>query len=544
MTGLEEMSGDDDLESLQSVETREGPINRSAMYSSKRLLLFGILPACALIIAMLGGIGVEVRTTQRIELRQQKKVCDGVRASIADWSILLASRALALGSAMSAQQHMGFLMPGEGLSNIIAADVRFLDATRTVANPSLGWHPAVAAADREAYETLMSATHGFAVKITHTHDESTPERSTYYPLSAVWGHGDALPEVVNATIGRDAAHNTLNSALSARLYDERKVTASTPFDSSGKPVVNDALMVSVPYCGVQGCDDDAATILGLVVHSVRAQDWGSLFPETIAITAVGGDKIKSVDASRYSGFVEAYESYAGLELRCHYDKSSMFQTVGELLLLGSIILLISILLFMQLGFLHVKAVHSQDRSEWVESQLRILNTMPDAIVSMTFKKNDEPSMIVLNLGGDHMFNGTSETIALSSVVSPRDLARVRAWLQDPSPKPVEFHSRFGESERCITYEVAVSPFVASDSMSHERICVFRDVSERVQREEESRRAEASLARAEERLAAKALARAEERLSDNVKRPASDDSIIDLISRVRVPQRAADTTRVV
>ena len=170
---------------------------------------------------------------------------------------------------------------------------------------------------------------------------------------------------------------------------------------------------------------------------------------------------------------------------------------------------------------------------------------------MTFSEDDEPSMVVLNQDGNHGLHGMASTIALSDLVLIQDLARVRALFKDPSPRSIEFESRFAEnasspssieferrfvevasspssitlessfvgSERAITYEVAVSPLVESGS-SHERVCVFRDVSVRVQREEErreeERRAALLLVRAEESNATKALARAEERLSENVK----------------------------
>ena len=144
--------------------------------------------------------------------------------------------------------------------------------------------------------------------------------------------------------------------------------------------------------------------------------------------------------------------------------------------------------------------------------------MPDAIVSMTFTKDDEPSMVVLNQDGNHGLHGMASTIALSDVVSTGDLARVRALFKDPSPRSIEFESCFVGSER---YEVALSPIIASGSRSHERVCCFRDVSVRVMCEEEShrRRAALVLARAEESNATKALARAEEHLSENAHFPA-------------------------
>ena len=314
----------------------------------KRLLVVGVFVPCGLVIAMLFGLMVGVQSTRKFSTYRERQACNNIRDSVQQNGILQSSRAIAIGSSMSVQTEvLPFLMPEAETYAGIAAGVRFiaeLDDAHYAKNPSVFWHPAVAHADREKYESYMSSVVGFNVSIQDSpyqgdpafgwsQGSQSPERETYYPLTSIWGSALATPLIIETMIGSDAVETFRRTppALSSRLFDERKPTAHPWYDASGLPIVNDGLIFTMPYCGLQGCHKDGASILGLVVHVTVADDWESLLPKNVELTAVGGDKFKSVDVTRYSAHVEAYESYLGLEIRCYYNQQSAFQIVAYLM---------------------------------------------------------------------------------------------------------------------------------------------------------------------------------------------------------------------
>ena len=324
---------------------------RSVTTTSNRLLVLGFVVACGLCLALLAGLGVQMKTTRRFNLVQENQACDKLRDTICSWAYVLSARANSIGTAITGQEDgLPFLVPGEKVSAGVESDIQFVDDlhhgnAHSAPNPSIVWHAAVDHADRELYETLMSEKYGFNVSINDVGYrggqgvewmpmlEPAPQRPTYYPLSAIWGP-IVTPMLLRMAIGRDTVPNALNAlpeALTSRTFDELKIAAHCPFDPSGKPIVNDGLILSIPYCGSRGCDDANATISGIVLEAIVAEDWGALFPDHVEITAFG-HKVKSVDASRYSAHADAHESYLDLDIRCWYHQRSMWQTVGSFLM--------------------------------------------------------------------------------------------------------------------------------------------------------------------------------------------------------------------
>ena len=549
--------------------------------TSRCLLGMGIFPAFGLLVALLVVLVMEIQTTRQTNAHREREICAKMRDDTTDCAFTLAVRALAIGSTMSSVQSsrgLPFLMPDANVYASIRTGVslseKLYGTANSASNPKIFWYPTVAHADRETWESVMTSQYGFNVSVSdfvssESHETGlsntpmtalnsaravpAPERASYNPLSAIWstsGTGEPVPAAfARAVLGRDELENsraTLPSIFASRLLEDRKITARSPYDVSGNPLVNAGLVVTIPYCGVVGCDDDAAQVLGLVVYGITSQFWGALFPDHVEIDGLGGDAVKRVDRSRYAHHIALGGSYLDLEFRCYYNGRGVFHTIGPFLLIAAIGLLVAVVILVQYYLLDMRMQYARDRSAWVWRQRRILNAMPDAIANMTFAEDAnknagespardeeqglEPSredvvFNVLNQHGDHGFHGMASQISLEDLSPADDLARLRALFKDPQTRSIEFESRLQGAERAVTYDVAVNPLVASGgSKSHERICVFRDVSVRVQREEESRRAACALVGCQESNAAKALLRAEERLSDNVSDQRNHESV--------------------
>ena len=488
--------------------------------TSRRLPALACFAAVGLLVAMVTGLVVGIRTTGKSFAGRDKVACRAVRDRISEWGTSLSARAHHLGTTMKDVQNTTgrpFLDPfAGGVYQLFAENMRYAkslysegDVLVLQVTPLTIWAPTVAHVDRVTFETEMSSVYGFDVGINDrlflggtefSPAQSAPERANYYPLAATWTVFDTFNTIaLSDYLGNDVAYRWLQAlptAVSSRLFDERRVVAHGPYTVTGERVTDTAIIVKVPYCANNELDcagDASAAIDGFVQFMLASDFWEGLFPAHVELLTFTGDKIKSVEAKlrKAAVVVEEHDPRLDLNIRCYYQKRSVFETVGLYLTISAIGLFFSIIALSLTHVLNMKMQNTYVRSAWAWRQLHILNTTLDAIVNVTLSEHEEPKMDVLNPGGDHELCSSAVAASsspsarrtrivkvLSDVVSAKDLARVRKSLENPASRSIEFTCSSG-----VPFEVAVSPLLNS-----ERICVFRDISDRVEREASSLRA--------------------------------------------------------
>mmetsp|Transcript_34177 Transcript_34177/g.119513 ORF Transcript_34177/g.119513 Transcript_34177/m.119513 type:complete len:953 (+) Transcript_34177:83-2941(+) len=498
---------DEETGSLRDVSLTRDSLTQgdSERACPKCLLALGIISLAGLLGALVVGLVFGMRTEQQFHRQEQEDKCATRRDFISAWAKKQAVSVYGLGRAMAAEERgLPFLVPGNTSYNVFYDTMNYAKALHggaSFATPSVIWAPTVKRHDRGAFEALMTTTNGFPVKVSRINEG---DEEDYNPVTAAWSVlDDALskdPALLASILGINMRNNDrpLWRQASDRVFLQRRAAVFPSHLESGEAIVDDVLLVIIPYCGSAGCADEDAEVLGVSALGLEAELWDSLFPANVeVVTQLTGLKVKSVDKAKFNDRVRAREHQLELSLRCYFKKRGIFNTAVPYLWLGAIGLLIFAVAVV-LGHL------LENRMQFMRAarrQFGILNTSPDAIVSLTLSRDgaEVTKMEILNPGGDHWLQDA--TMTLSDVVSPSDIARVWTFLNDPTSRACEFESRFIDAVcgRAIPYEVAVSPVVASKHPYGERICIFRDVLLRVQREEESLCAAKALARAEEHL---------------------------------------------
>jgi len=500
---------DEETGSLRDVSLTRDSLTQgdSERACPKCLLALGIISLAGLLGALVVGLVFGMRTEQQFHRQEQEDKCATRRDFISAWAKKQAVSVYGLGRAMAAEERgLPFLVPGNTSYNVFYDTMNYAKALHggaSFATPSVIWAPTVKRHDRGAFEALMTTTNGFPVKVSRINEG---DEEDYNPVTAAWSVlDDALskdPALLASILGINMRNNDrpLWRQASDRVFLQRRAAVFPSHLESGEAIVDDVLLVIIPYCGSAGCADEDAEVLGVSALGLEAELWDSLFPANVeVVTQLTGLKVKSVDKAKFNDRVRAREHQLELSLRCYFKKRGIFNTAVPYLWLGAIGLLIFAVAVV-LGHL------LENRMQFMRAarrQFGILNTSPDAIVSVTLSRDGAqiPKMEILNPGGDRRFQGNTSTIPLSDVVSAHDVARLWTFLEDPNSRATQFESRFVDDVcgRAIPYEVALSPVVASKHPRGERICIFRDVLLRVQREEESLCAAKALARAEEHL---------------------------------------------
>jgi len=500
---------DEETGSLRDVSLTRDSLTQgdSERACPKCLLALGIISLAGLLGALVVGLVFGMRTEQQFHRQEQEDKCATRRDFISAWAKKQAVSVYGLGRAMAAEERgLPFLVPGNTSYNVFYDTMNYAKALHggaSFATPSVIWAPTVKRHDRGAFEALMTTTNGFPVKVSRINEG---DEEDYNPVTAAWSVlDDALskdPALLASILGINMRNNDrpLWRQASDRVFLQRRAAVFPSHLESGEAIVDDVLLVIIPYCGSAGCADEDAEVLGVSALGLEAELWDSLFPANVeVVTQLTGLKVKSVDKAKFNDRVRAREHQLELSLRCYFKKRGIFNTAVPYLWLGAIGLLIFAVAVV-LGHL------LENRMQFMRAarrQFGILNTSPDAIVSVTLSRDGAqiPKMEILNPGGDRRFQGNTSTIPLSDVVSAHDVARLWTFLEDPNSRATQFESRFVDDVcgRAIPYEVALSPVVASKHPRGERICIFRDVLLRAQREEESLRAAEALARAEEHL---------------------------------------------
>jgi hypothetical protein len=206
------------------------------------------------------------------------------------------------------------------------------------------WAPTIEFANRDEYEAHMSAAYGANITII---DFGTArgarfyaaERASYNPISVIWDVlSDDPNQITEATfLGVDTNHNTLlkyPDPIWQRLLEDKQLVAHPRYTADGLTKFDHSLIVSVPYCGISGCgdaNDSSTAIEGLFDFVLKAEFWGKVFPDSVAIWDFNGGLIKT-GRHAIRSFVTEHEPVMDIDLKCHYTKRSLLKAAPYFLL--------------------------------------------------------------------------------------------------------------------------------------------------------------------------------------------------------------------